>query len=89
MANKIWVTKYALTKGIYPVVAHIEDDGYAAHTHGLEPYPSYYAAGTWYLTKEEALEKAEEQRLKRIKSLKKQLAKLQKMEIEVCDDAGK
>lgn len=40
----------------------------------------YYHGKNWHTTKEEAVKRAEEMRIKKIKSLRKQLEKLEKLE---------
>jgi len=80
---KFWISKYALTQGIYEVEAekttnHLGEvetmimhkvDGMLVMYHGKE----------WHVTKEEAMRKAEEMRLKKIESLKKSIIKLEKL----------
>lgn len=81
---KVWITKYALTHGISECEAErcsninnemIEIIG--------SPYEYYHGEGKeWHLTKESAINKAEEVRDKKIKTLQKQLEKLQNMKFE-------
>ena len=64
---KIWVTKYACTRGIF------EDDS--------EKYSSYKSLRKWYgivETREEAVKLAEQARVRKIANLKKQIEKLEK-----------
>lgn len=71
-----YISKYALTKGIE-----------AVHGKQFYDYRGYldagrnvlYRTGDWHLTREDAIERAEEMRKKKIESLKKQIAKLEKM----------
>lgn len=75
---KIYVTKYALTKGILEEeaepVANVETmvkvfkSGYI---------PSYYHSGEWFLNRKEAIDKANNMRLKKIDSLKRKIKELQ------------
>jgi hypothetical protein len=84
--NKItvWITKYAMTKGIEKKEAILS----------LELWPSgstvevkytyntayFHSEGKdWHRTEASALSRAEEMRLAKIASLKKQIAKLEKM----------
>lgn len=79
---KVWITKYALTRGI------IEDEGEPC---GLEWVSASwdngyrcndFEQGEWFDTKERAIQKAEEMRQKKIASLKKQIEKLDRMRFE-------
>lgn len=45
-------------------------------------FPHYFHKGEWFKTKEEVIQKAEEMRLKKIKSLEKQLNKFRQMEFK-------
>lgn len=74
----IYVTKYALTTGIIPIDARaIYPDGSAAGRYSIL-YKNEFC-----LSLEEALSRAEEMRIAKIASLKKQIAKLETMEIKV------
>jgi hypothetical protein len=88
---KVWITKYVLTQGI------LEADGEAATWNkdmcSIAPiksnnseFTTYFAGffhkGEWFKTKEEAIQKAEEMRLRKIKSLENQLKKLTLMEFK-------
>ena len=79
---KVWITKYALTKGI------IEADG---EPYGLEWVSASwdngykcndFKQGEWFDTKERAIKKAEEMCQKKIENLKKQIKKLEEMRFE-------
>lgn len=73
---KVWITKYALTSGIkemeveqsenFPDMVYDRNDTY--HGEGRD----------WHRTRESAIAKAEQMRLKKIESLKKQIAKYEK-----------
>lgn len=74
---RVWITKYALTTGIFVVDAHssterpgmvhyISNAGYRSFAHGRD----------WHLSEAGAKARAEEMRLNRIASLEAQLAKL-------------
>ena len=76
---KVFITKYALTKGVMEVdnvelsssssnMIHYKVSGYSMHFH--KPY--------WYENKEEALKHAEKLKQRKIDSLKKQILKLEK-----------
>lgn len=78
---KYWITKYALSEGIIAI------DGEAPHADGYAsvkvPGASYHqlfkVGGTAFLTEGEAKADAEKTRIRRIASLKKQIAKLEKL----------
>lgn len=72
-----WVTKYALTNGIL-----LEKGEVCNYTSGtMFSYGTFgHAHGNdWHRTPEAAIARAEEMRKKKIESLKKQIAKLEKM----------
>ena len=75
---KAWITKYALTKGIF------EEEGEICHDTSSDMFSygkwdTYVHKGEWFRNKEDALKKAEEMRLKKIASLEKQLIKYKNM----------
>lgn len=76
----LWITKYALTSGIYER-EQIEIDGDMAIV--LEPKSiggkNYYHGKDWHVTRDAALARAEDMRLAKIASLEKQLVKLEKL----------
>lgn len=69
-----WVTRYALTTGIEMVDGKTDGDGYLSYGEY-----SYASGNDWHHTREAAVKRAEEMRLKKIASVKKQLEKLEKM----------
>lgn len=83
---KVWITKYALTQGIQEDDARDFDDDIIRIDQTIEngcyQFPQYFHKGEWFKTKEEAIQKAEEMRLKKIKSLEKQLNKFRQMEFK-------
>ena len=76
---KVWITKYALTAGIKEIeVEHSDDFPDIVSVHGHNA--CYCGEGLdWHRTYEAAVARAEEMRLKKIESIKKQLAKYEKM----------
>lgn len=82
---KAWVTKYALTKGIYIVDAHVCSDTMIAYGNVRRiGYCSQYAHGNdWHRTLEAALARAEEMRRAKIASLSKSIVKLEKLKFNV------
>lgn len=79
---KVWITKYALSKGIKEKEVE-QSDSFPEIVRRKDFYDSYYGEGKeWHRTKESALAKAEEMRKKRIASLRKQIEKLEKLRFE-------
>lgn len=77
---KIFITKYALTKGIIEKEADIHsfrDGSKFAHIRG--EFTGYKMTVDAFYNYESAIQRAEEVRKKRIVSLKKQIEKLEKL----------
>lgn len=82
--NKVWLTRYALSDGI----SHEE----VQEISRIDRVDKYFLVGRFYwyelgkdifINKYEAMAKAEEMRIAKIKSLKKQIEKLEKLKFEV------
>lgn len=82
---KAWVTKYALTDGIFVVDGKVSD-GYLLYLGHESVLTSFAYDDDWHRTKEAALARAEQMRMKKIAALRKQLAKLEAM-VFVAPDA--
>lgn len=82
MGEKVYITKYALTQGIYEMkVEGKSDDGKSVY--GKAWNEAFYGEGKeWCRTKEEAIRRAEEIREKKIDSLKKQIEKLKTLKFD-------
>ena len=77
-----YVTKYALTRG--PFVANGEVAGrYASFKDAGEPFAKSLSSKDFCLSKADAITDCERRRDEKIKSLKKQIAKLEKMEFKL------
>lgn len=76
----IYATKYLFTDGIKEYQARI-DGGMAVVKQDVY-YPLYLHGKDWHLTKEEALRRAEEMRIKKLQSLDKQVKKISAMKFE-------
>jgi len=77
-----WLSKYALSIGVIPVNATDLGDGiirYRSEANGLEQYAH---KRDWHDNRYAALQKAEEMRVKKIASLKKQIAKLETLKFK-------
>ena len=75
---KVYITKYALTKGIYVVEGEISqhNDMFCQNA----DYPQYFHKPDWHEDWDDALKQASLMKDKKIKSIKKQLSKLENLE---------
>jgi len=82
--TKIYVTKYALTSGIFSAEAKISDDRKMASYKQPGAYFTETAHGNdFHLTKEDALSRAEEMRIKKLQSLDKKTKQISAMKFEI------
>lgn len=82
---KVWITKYALTKGIYEVaVINSQDDenSVGVYCPNLPYSHQRLYKPDWHETHEEAVARADEMRLKKIESLQKQINNLENLKFE-------
>ena len=79
-----WVSKYAMTKGIYEIEAEdcFDISPTMVHDRGAM-YTTFYHKDEWHRSEAEAVAKAEAMRTARIKSLEKQIARLKAMRFEI------
>ena len=79
---KIWITKYALTRGI--IEAEIDMRiGESITITWINKCPgTYFKPGEWFKSKEDAIKKAEEMRKTEIEKLTKKIKKLEKMRFQ-------
>ena len=82
---RVWITKYALTQGIFEadgkICTDIDENMIDAGKAGL--YHNHYSGiDEWHKTKESAIRAAEHMRQKKIASLEKQIARLKKLKFE-------
>ena len=75
---QVWVSKYAITVGIYETKAYVYNEGDAKTIDNR----TYLKLGDWWLTKEGAIQKAETMRKDRIASLRRQIRRLKDMNFE-------
>lgn len=84
--RKIWVTKYALTKGVFSADAELSSEYLQmAVVEGdirLGTCRSCYHGSDWHLTRSCALEQAERMRARKLESLRKQIAKLEALKFD-------
>lgn len=84
--TKIFVTKYALSIGIFSAEAECKDGSDMAVIRGDRAkgyFDQYLHKGDFYHDEESAMRKAEEMRQKKIASLNKQLIKIGNLKFEV------
>lgn len=79
----VFITKYALSGGIFE--REVDDfsggDVLVKSAHGINGVTFYFGEGReWHRTREGAIKRAEEMRVKKIASLREQITKLEKME---------
>ena len=85
----VWITKYALTKGIQKEEALLEYE--FSNNKVLKNiitipgrvYDRYVSKPYWHLTEEDAIEHAENMRSSKIESLRRQISKLQNKKIKI------
>lgn len=82
--TKAWITKYALTEGIFSVDTEIID-GDKAISYVLHGSRSFSHGNDWHTNKNIANKRAEVMRVTKIASLKKQIIKLEKMTFDIPD----
>lgn len=74
-----WISKYALSSGVFSTKVRISEK-FPNMASSAENSLQTFHGSDWHRTKEAALKKAEDMRVKKIDSIKKQLARLQKMD---------
>ena len=81
--ENVFKSKYALTKGILEKEVKIQDHGNGyIRAYEKGGFPSYSLGKECFRTREQAMERAEKMRLKKIASLKKQIEVLEKMKFK-------
>lgn len=76
-----WITKYALTDGIFEIESELYNDGMVMDSR-KNPLRVYYHTGDFHDTHELAIAKAEKMRAAKIKNLRKQIEKLEALKFE-------
>lgn len=82
MLQKVFITKYALTSGIEEAELDVKEnpEHFKKSCYGKwKGWTQGFYNDDFHLTKEEALIDAEKRRKKKIESLKRQIAKLEKL----------
>lgn len=76
---KVWITKYALTKGIYEAEVADAEPGETMVVQKTGYGFNYFHRNDWHRTEEEAKKRADEMRVAKLASLRKQVNKLERM----------
>ena len=76
----VYVTRYALTKGIEYV--EVRDTFSPDFVIENAKYPRSFHKGDWFESKEDAIKKAEEMKIKKLQSLDNQFKKISKLKFE-------
>lgn len=85
---KVWITKHALTQGIWEVDAALSGTSknmiqVRRDKNDNHPWSAmYYHKGEWHEKKEHALAHAEDMKERKLASLRKQIAKISKLSFE-------
>lgn len=80
---KVYITKYALTKGI--IKKNVEQDDkrtvrYDAESHFFwAPTTQFYKKPDWHIDKDKAVKRAERMRIMKINALKKEIIRLENL----------
>ncbi|WP_313677091.1 hypothetical protein [Pantoea vagans] len=78
-----YITKYALTFGIYSTKGEVHDDTFVQKAREIGEFDQYFHGNEWHLSKEEALAHAEEMRIRKLKSLDKQAKKISQLKFNI------
>lgn len=78
---KVWITKNALTQNIYSVEGSIDEHGMFVVGDGTV-YVDIYAPSECHQTKSAAIRRAKAMREKKLASLRKQIARLEKLKFD-------
>ncbi|MDU4943872.1 MAG: hypothetical protein E6X23_20430 [Mixta calida] len=80
----IYVTKYALTSGIFAVEADVEESRkIASYKQPASYFVEYVHGNDFHLTQEAAVARAEEMRIKKLQSLDKKIKQISAMKFEI------
>ena len=86
---KIWVTKYALSSGVFSTEAKVDEANKRAQIKRPGDYWAWNAFGNEFHTTEEAARaRFDELKQKKLASLRKQIAKIEALEFTVKESEG-
>jgi len=80
---QVWIVKYAMTQGIYEAEAEVcseIDENMITVASDNGGYVSYFHKGDWFESKALAIVAANAMRDRKIKSLKKKIAKIEQLD---------
>lgn len=80
---EVFVTKYALTVGIFRSKTDDTTDSETITVKSTDSFNAYYGKGQWVKTKEEAISVAEDMRRRKLKSLKKQILRIKAINFDL------
>lgn len=82
---KVWITKYALTQGVF--IRDVEDCGDGMVADHSTRYVAYYhrEGRDWHRTRKSAIDRVEEMRGDAIAAAQRKLDKLKKLRVEVTE----
>ena len=75
---KVWITKYALTQGIFEAEGKV----FSGEYFDIGCRDGLFTKNEWHHTKSEAIARAEEMRIAKLKSLDKQIKKISALKFE-------
>lgn len=78
---KVWVTKYALTQGVYETSVDISQEFPKMATEFANQLQTYHG-NDWHRTKPEAIKRAEDMRAAKLSSLAKSMKKIQALKFQ-------
>lgn len=84
--TKIYITKYALTTGVFSVDAKIKSDGTSATFYDKRNMPQFVYGKDFWLTPEEAFIDCERRRINKLKSLEKQKQKIESLNFQIIKE---
>lgn len=76
---QVWITKYALTKGIFTAEVNEPDEGSTMVVDRSTGWGAYYHGNDWHRTEDAAVVRANQLRDDTIKSREKSIAKLRRL----------
>ena len=84
---KVWISKYALSEGIFAAEGEIDQKYPGMVIIRRRQFDEYFHGEglQWHRTPEAAIYRAKTMRIAKIASLKRQIAKLEKLEFEAFD----
>lgn len=84
--TRIYVTKYALTTGVFSVDAELKPDGKSATFRDEMNHKWFVYGKDFWLTSEEAIIDCERRRTAKLKSLEKQKQKIESLNFQLIKD---